>query len=252
MILVLIISGLMIGSFLNVCIYRIPRGESIISPRSRCPQCKHQLKAWENIPVFSYIFLKGRCSACHSRISLRYPVVELITALVFVIVYSQFGLSLNFLAFVSFLCIVIVITFIDIDHQVIPNRLLLFGLIPGVYPLIRDGFQYPQLYLFGAFGLGLVFLLIRLVGNLIFKKESMGMGDVKYAALIGLILGWQGGLVASAVAFLSASILFLLFMSFGKVSFGQRIPFGPFLSLGTLLALIWGPSIINWYLQLVF
>ena len=247
--LFVIIFGLMIGSFLNVCIYRIPRRESLIHPRSHCTRCDHQLKAWENIPVISYLILRGHCSSCKAKIPIRYLIVEIITAGVFVLAYNRFGLSLDALVFVSFLSIVIVITYIDIEHQIIPNGLLAIGLIPGIYPLVRDGFNHVQQYLVGAFGLGLGFFLIGLLGNLVFRKESLGMGDVKYAALIGLILGWQSGLVASAIAFISASVFFIILIPFGKVSFGQRVPFGPFLSLGAVLALFCGTNIINWYLE---
>lgn len=246
-----IIFGLMIGSFLNVCIYRIPREESIVHPRSRCPNCKHQLRFWENIPVLSYLFLRGQCSSCKTSISSRYIFVELLTALLFILLYNHYGWSLDFLMFIIFSCIILVITFIDIDYQIIPNQLLLIGLIPGVYQIISVGFRNSGLYFIGAVGLGLGILLISLIGNILFKKESMGMGDVKYAALIGLLLGWQNGLLAVFLAFLSSAILILILLPLGKISFGQRIPFGPFLSLGTIIALLWGPVIIRIYLNLV-
>ncbi len=247
-----VIYGLMVGSFLNVCIYRLPRGESVVKPRSRCPHCGHQLTVRENIPVLSYLFLHGKCSSCKASISPRYVLVEILTATVFLIAYWQFGPTLDFLFFTGFLCLVIVITFIDLDHQIIPNQLLLVGIIPGLYPLFRDGWGAYKLYLVGALGLGSGFYAIAVLGQLAFRKESMGMGDVKYAALIGLILGWQSGIVATALAFVSASILFLVLMPFKKIAFGQRIPFGPFLSLGTFFALMWGSDIIHWYLKQVF
>jgi len=250
--ILVVIYGLMVGSFLNVCIYRIPKGESIVKPRSRCPHCRHQLTVWENIPVFSYLFLRGKCSSCKAPISPRYALVEILTAAVFAVVYWQFGLTLDFFFFTVFLCLVIVITFIDLDHQIIPNQLLLIGIIPGLYPLFRDGWDAYKLYLIGALALGLGFYAIAVFGQLAFRKESMGMGDIKYAALIGLTLGWQSGIVATALAFVSASVLFLFLMPFKKITFGQRIPFGPFLSLGTFFALIWGPDIIQWYFQQVF
>ncbi|HDY75799.1 MAG TPA: prepilin peptidase [Candidatus Marinimicrobia bacterium] len=246
-----IIFGLMIGSFLNVCIYRIPREESIVYPRSRCPNCKHQLRFWENIPVLSYLFLRGQCSSCKTSISSRYIFVELLTALLFILLYNHYGWSLDFLMSIIFSCIILVITFIDIDYQIIPNQLLLIGLIPAVYQIISVGFRNSSLYFIGAVGLGLGILLISLIGNILFKKESMGMGDVKYAALIGLLLGWQNGLLAVFLAFLSSAILILILLPLGKISFGQRIPFGPFLSLGTIIALLWGPIIIRIYLNLV-
>ena len=247
-----IIFGLMVGSFLNVCIYRMPREESIVQPRSHCQKCNHQLPFWENIPVLSFLFLRGRCSSCKTPISFRYIFVELLTALLFILLYNQYGLSLDTLIFIFFCCVILIITFIDIDYQIIPNQLLLIGVIPAVYQIIRIGFQNSSSYFIGAVGLGTGILLIGLMGNILFKKESMGMGDVKYAVLIGLLLGWQNGLVAISLAFLSAGFLILVLFPFGKISFGQRIPFGPFLSLGTIIAMLWGPIIISTYLQLMF
>ncbi|MCH8011323.1 MAG: prepilin peptidase [Candidatus Marinimicrobia bacterium] len=245
--------GLMVGSFLNVCIYRIPRGESIVFPRSHCPKCNHQIKAWENIPVLSFILLGGRCNSCNTRISYRYIIVEVLTALIFILMYDRFGLTGEFVVSVFLLSLIVIITFIDLDHQIIPNKLLLVCLIPTAYILILDSLKGPGIFsgilshIWGALGLGLGFLFIGLFGEFIFKKESMGMGDVKYAALIGLILGWQEGLVASAIAFFSAAILLILFLLLGKVSMGQRIPFGPFLSLGVFVSILWGSNIIDWY-----
>lgn len=248
----IVVFGLMIGSFLNVCIYRIPKKESIVFPRSHCPHCNHQLRAWENIPVISFLMLKGLCSSCKNKISFRYPIIELLTAILLLMAYFRFGLSVDFFIYSFFLCLLVVITFIDIDTLEIPNGLLLFGLIIGIYTIVRNGMNGLSQSLIGALGLGSGFLLVRVIGQLLLKKESMGYGDVKYAALIGLLLGWKIGLVASAIAFISASVLFLILLPFGKIAIGQRIPFGPFLSLGALLGLLWGTHILEWYLNLVF
>jgi len=248
----IVVFGLMIGSFLNVCIYRIPKKESIVIPRSHCPHCNHQLRVWENIPVISFLMLKGLCSSCKNKISFRYPIIELLTAILLLMAYFRFGLSVDFFIYSFFLCLLVVITFIDIDTLEIPNGLLLFGLIIGIYTIVRNGMNGLSQSLIGALGLGSGFLLVRVIGQLLLKKESMGYGDVKYAALIGLLLGWKIGLVASAIAFISASVLFLILLPFGKIAIGQRIPFGPFLSLGALLGLLWGTHILEWYLNLVF
>ncbi len=247
-----IIFGLMVGSFLNVCIYRIPRDESIVFPRSHCPNCNHQLRFWENIPVFSFLFLRGRCSNCKKSISFRYILVELISGLIFVLFYNHYGLSLDFIMLLFFYCVILIITFIDIDYQIIPNQLLLVGAIPAVYQIISVGVQNSITFILGGIGLGLGIFGIGQIGNILFKKESMGMGDVKYAALIGLLLGWQYGLVAIFLSFLFASLLILILWPTGKISFGQRIPFGPFMSLGAVVALLWGPIIIQTYLNLLF
>ncbi|MBU0711303.1 prepilin peptidase [bacterium] len=248
----IVVFGLMIGSFLNVCIYRIPKKESIVIPRSHCPHCNHQLRVWENIPVISFLMLKGLCSSCKNKISFRYPIIELLTAILLLMAYFRFGLSVDFFIYSFFLCLLVIITFIDIDTMEILNGLLILGLIVGVYPVLEGGINSIYQSLIGALSLGLGFFLIRVIGQLLLKKESMGFGDVKYAALIGLLLGWKIGLVASAIAFLSAAILFLMLLPFRKIAIGQRIPFGPFLSFGALLGLIWGPHILEWYLNLVF
>ncbi|MFQ6607311.1 MAG: prepilin peptidase [Fidelibacterota bacterium] len=247
-----IVFGLMIGSFINVCIYRLPRNESIVHPRSHCPSCNHQLKFWENIPVLSFLFLRGKCSHCKASISYRYITVELLTAILYVLLYYHYGLTLAYLMSIFFISVILVITFIDIDHQIIPNQLLIIGIIPALYPLVEGGIENSIPFIVGAISLGVGIFLIGMLGNIVFRKESLGMGDVKYAALIGLLLGWKNGLVAISLAFLFASLLILILFPLGKVSFGNRIPFGPFLSLGTTVAMLWGPIIIKTYLQLVF
>lgn len=247
-----IVLGLMVGSFLNVCIYRLPRDESLVRPRSHCPHCNHQIKAWENIPIVSFLILRGKCSVCKAPISFRYPLVEALTGLLFFLTFWRFGPNLDFIIYSFFLCLLLVITFVDIDYQIIPNEFLLAGLIPGVYSLLKNGMGGMNLYLYGFVGLGGLFLLIRGMGKFLFRKESLGMGDVKYAAVIGLVIGWKLGLLATALAFFSASIILLILMVVNRgVAFGQRIPFGPFLSLGAVLALFWGVEIIHWYLKLV-
>ncbi len=246
--LFVIVFGLIVGSFLNVCIHRIPLNQSIVKPRSRCPSCGHQIRAIENVPVLSWLLLKGRCSQCKTSISIRYPLVELLTGLIFLSIYLKFGITLDFYVYTAFLCLVVIITFIDIDFQIIPNILLLIGLIPAVIPMLTGGLELVPRYLIGMVGFGGGFYLLGLVGKLVFKQEAMGMGDVKYAAVFGLLLGWQLALVATGVAFLSSAVLIIVLMPFRKIGFGQRLPFGPFLSFGVLAAVLAGDRIIHWYL----
>jgi leader peptidase (prepilin peptidase)/N-methyltransferase len=239
MIILVIILGLAVGSFLNVCIYRIQRNQSIIKPRSKCPVCDHRLKNWENIPILSYLFLRGKCSNCNTRISLRYPLVELLTSIVFLLLYYTFGYTVETFLFCILLCIVIIITFIDIDVQLIPNKLLVLCLVPTTIYIMLTGFNNIWIHLIGAIGLSGGFLLVGYLGKLIYKEDSMGMGDVKYAFVIGLLLGWKNGLLAVGI------VLFLFI--FKKLTPRQRIPFGPFMSIGLLVALVCGNKIINWY-----
>lgn len=240
--------GLMIGSFLNVCVYRIPKGESIVRPGSHCTQCDHQLAAWENIPIFSFLILGGKCRICKQKISWRYPMVELVTGFLFVLAFYYNGLSLELLINLVFISVIVVITFIDMDTFRIPNGLLVIGLVSGAAAIaLSENFQY----LFGSLTLLLLFLIIRGMGKVLFRKEAMGLGDVKFAAVIGLFLGWKIGLVAVFISFLAAALFSLVLLPFGKLSFGQRVPFGPFLSLGALTGLFWGSQILDGYISYI-
>lgn len=243
-----IIIGLVIGSFLNVCIYRLQKQASISKPRSHCPNCKHQLRFWENIPVLSYVFLKGKCSNCKTKISIRYPLVEILTALVFVVIYYYFDISIETFLLMLFFSIVIIITFIDIDVQLIPNKLLIIGIFPIIaFILIKQPNPYLD-HIAGAMLLAVVFYIIGYIGKLIYKVDSMGMGDVKYAAVIGLLLGWEKGILAFIIAFFSAAVIIVIVSMYKKLDRKQRIPFGPFLSIGCFVAFFWGTDILNWYL----
>ncbi len=242
------ILGLVFGSFLNVCVYRLPKHESIIKPRSRCPNCNHQLKFWENIPVLSYLLLNRKCSNCKIKISERYLLIELLTAQVFVIVYYYFDISIEAFLLMMFFCIVIIITFIDIDVQMIPNNLLIISSFPVIaFILINQSISYLN-HIYGSILLTLTFIIIGYIGKLIYKVDSMGMGDVKYAAVIGLLLGWEKGILAFFIAFFSAAIVIVLMSIYRRLSSKQRIPFGPFLSNGCFVAFFWGTEINNWYL----
>lgn len=243
-----IVLGLVIGSFLNVCIYRLQKNESISKPRSHCPNCKHQLKVWENIPVISYLLLRGKCSNCNIRISLKYPLVEMLTALVFSIIYYYFDISVETFLLMMFFSIVIIITFIDIDVQLIPNNLLIFSILPLVTFVIVNHPNSYQSHIIGGILLTLIFFIIGYIGKLIYKVDSMGMGDVKYAGVIGLLLGWEKGILAFVIAFFSAAAIIVIMSMYKKLSRKQRIPFGPFLSIGCFVAFFWGAEIMNWYL----
>lgn len=245
-----ILFGLLIGSFLNVVIYRFPRGESLVLPASHCPKCNHQIKPWENIPVLSYLFLGGKCSSCKTSISSRYPLVESITAFIFYLSYFKYGLTWDMVVFALFGALLISIAFIDIDYLIIPDSLLIIGLLPGFYLWVSRGQQVliPQLY--GVIGMGLAFVAIRYFGTLAFKKEAMGFGDVKFAAMAGWVLGWDISIVSMFLAFLTATLLFTFLIPLGIIHRKQQIPFGPFICIGIWLGLLWGRDIIDWYLNM--
>ena len=245
-----ILFGLLIGSFINVVIYRYPRGESVAFPASHCPNCNHAIKPWENIPLISYLFLKGKCSACHTSISARYPLVEALTALLFYLAYLRFGLSWDLPVYALFGALLIAIAFIDLDHLIIPDGMVLIGLLPGLYRWLSSEGQMLTPQFFGFVGLGLGFWVIRYAGTLAFKKEAMGLGDVKFAAMAGWVLGWDLGIVSMFLAFLTATLLFTVLIPMGIIDRKQQVPFGPFICIGIWIGLLWGQSIIDWYLNM--
>lgn len=252
MVLVVFILGLVFGSFLNVVIYRLPRKQSIVFPPSHCPQCQHALAPYDNIPVISFLLLKGRCRYCQKPISWRYPLVELLTALLLTAVYWQFQLSFSFFNAAAFILILIAVSFIDIDFKIIPNRIIIpalvvfASLIPVQYftglkllNLLTSRWYDPLIgFLIGG---GFLYLLA------VMWPGGMGGGDIKLAAFMGLFLGGYTA-VALLIGFLLGALGGLAAMFFWGKSRKDQIPFGPYLALGSLVALFYGPEIVNWYL----
>ena len=253
-----IIIGLMIGSFLNVCIYRMPREKSIVMPRSYCPACKHQIPYYDNIPVLSFILLLGKCRFCKKSISLRYVTVEVLTAIIFAILIKVLGLNAVTVIYMVLSAGLIIATFIDFEYQIIPDEITYGGMLVGVIASLA----FPQLHntanrfyalrdsLFGIILGGALIYLIASIGTIAFRKKlkeigqesAMGGGDVKYMAMIGAFLGWQG---AVFVFFLAP-----FFGSFVGVIEKLRkradiIPYGPYLSLATLIVILLGDKILQ-------
>ena len=244
-----IVFGAMIGSFLNVCIFRLPKEESIVWPGSYCPHCKNPIKFYDNIPLVSYILLKGRCRHCHTAISFQYPLVEGITALASLILFIKFGLSLSYLFYFLFVAALIVITVIDLYHQIIPDVISL----PGIGVGLIASLIIPEITLFNSlFGIllggGSLFLVATLY-HWLFKREGMGGGDVKLLAMIGAFLGWKAVLLTILLSSLVGSITGILVMLSKGKDFKYAIPFGPFLSFGAVIALFYQNEIIFWYLR---
>jgi len=256
--------GMVIGSFLNVCIYRLPASQSIVHPRSCCPQCGHLIRAYDNIPVVSYVLLRGRCRDCGAKISIRYPLVELLSGTFAMMVSAKYGVWPEGVAYFGLIAALIIIIFIDIDHQIIPDEIS----IPGIHIGFILSFFLPSMsphesllgYLFGG---GLLFL-IAVVYQKIRNEEGMGGGDVKLLAMIGAFIGWKGVFftifVASMAGTLAAIIQKLCTIMFLKkaepadqsLSFlKMRIPFGPFLAIGAISYLFFGHQLIHWYLKTV-
>jgi len=241
------IFGIVIGSFLNVCIYRIPRGDSIVHPPSRCVSCNYLLKSWDLVPVLSYVFLRGRCRKCGVRISVRYPLIELLTGVLFSIVVYKYGFNLSGLFYCLFVAALIVVTFIDLDHFLIPNNVVLTMLVMGLGFHIFVG-AFSPLNVFLAFvGAGLFFLLLYVI-----SRGGLGGGDVKLAAVLGLWLGWPDTALAIFLGSLIGSIIGITLIALRIKKRKEPIPYGPYLVLGTLIVLFVGEEIWQWYQNLIF
>lgn len=242
--------GAVVGSFLNVCIYRIPAGRSIVSPGSSCPGCGTPIRWYQNLPVLSFLLLRGRCAACGVKISWRYPAIEALTGLLFVLVVYRFGLQPFVPVLWAFVAVLVVITFIDLDHRIIPNSISL----PGIPLCFLGSFLLPWVSwsdaLIGILAGGGSLFLVAFLYEKLTGVEGMGMGDVKLLAMIGALLGWRSVILViffgSVLGTLVGVPLMLLKRADGKLA----IPFGPFLALGTLVELFWGPLILHWYLGL--
>jgi leader peptidase (prepilin peptidase) / N-methyltransferase len=239
--------GLVIGSFLNVVIDRLPAGESIAFPPSHCSSCKHHLALKDLVPVVSYAFLKGRCRYCGEHITLRIPIVEASTALAFGLLFLKFPHSPASLAIVIFyFCLLLVIGVIDLEHQLILNRLV-YPAAPIAAALSLLAFRLDMVPDIERAAIGLAIGLVLFLLIALLSRGGMGLGDVKMAALVGIILGYPNVLVAIFLAIIAGGIIALILLATRKKGRRQGIPFGPFLALGTMLALIWGNSIWRWY-----
>ncbi len=253
----LFITGLVVGSFLNVCIYRLPKNISIVNPSSSCPSCNQQLKAWHNIPVLSYLFLRGRCHFCGAHISLRYPVVELVNAIFYISVFHRFGFTMYSLFYMVFVSAIVVITFIDLDFQIIPDRItlpgIIIGLISGIFFLPDPLSLNEQSLRFTSLGLKGSILGLLTGGGLFYfiavvSKGGMGGGDIKMMAMVGASLGWKSALMTTFLGSLIGAVYGVGLMIIKGKGRKTRIPFGPFLSAGTIITLLHGKELLYIYL----
>jgi len=240
-----------VGSFLNVCIYRLPRSLSLVGPRSMCPSCRTNIAFYDNIPVVSYLLLRGRCRKCGARISVRYAVVELLLGLFALAVFVRHGLSLEALFLYGLIAALIVITFIDIDHQIIPDVITYPGIVIGfLMSLIVGHITFKDSLIGIALGGGSL-LLVAWGYHALTKREGMGGGDIKLLAMIGAFLGWKAVIFTIFAGSVTGTFVGA-FVALGKGG-GRKlaVPFGPFLSLGALLFIFFGPQFIEWYLGLM-
>ncbi len=265
---ILLLLGLIIGSFLNVCIVRLPREESIVYPASRCPRCGAGIRWYDNIPVLSFLLLRGKCRKCGQPISWRYPFVELANGLLYLWTVSHFGLTGESLLVMLLCSAFLVITFIDLDHQIIPDVITLPGMLIGLVaaPFFMSALDVPLPFHLGrvlpfagqylsALGNSFIGLLLGggpllLIGWLwekIRKVEAMGGGDVKLMGMVGAFIGWKGALLTIFFGALAGSIVGVLLIALKKQESDNVIPFGPYLVLGALVSLFYGQAVIDWY-----
>lgn len=260
--------GLVAGSFLNVCIYRLPRGLSVVRPPSACPLCEARIRPWENIPVLSYILLRGKCRHCGELISLRYPVVELLNAALYLLVFGYFGPGWHLPFILAFSSAMIVITFIDLDFQIIPDVITLPGVavgllgasffIPDPFSSIKPFELFKRFELFEPFvAVGFWNSLIGLLlgGGLFYliavlSRGGMGGGDIKMMAMVGAFMGWKAVLLTTFLGSLAGSAVGIFLMVAHGKGRKTKIPFGPFLALGALITLFLGSDILRWYFHL--
>lgn len=239
--------GMIIGSFLNVVIYRLPRGLSTVFPRSRCPRCRVAIPPWDNIPVFSFLFLGGRCRRCGLRISWRYPAIEVLTGLLFMLCLNRFLFTQTGLIAALFCCLMVVLAMIDYDHYILPDVITLPGIVLGLLlqPWIpwvdfRDALWGVALGAGGLFALVWIWYLWKGVWG-------MGLGDVKMLAMVGAFLGWQGVLVTIFLASLAGSLVGGVLILLRRMDMQSKLPFGVFLSIAALYALFFGTSTFELY-----
>lgn len=244
--LLLFIFGSIVGSFLNVCIYRLPREERIGFTRSHCPHCKKIIRWYDNIPFISYTLLKARCRYCGKPISFRYFVVEFLTAFMLCLIWWRFGNPILTVIYFIFVSLLIIGSFIDLDFLIIPDIITLSGIVIGlVGSLLYQGFLKSLL---GALVGGGSLYLIAITATAVLKKEAMGMGDVKLLAMIGSFIGWQWALFTIFSSSLLGTIVGLILIALKKADIKGKIPFGPYLAMGSVVSLFWGRAIVDWYL----
>jgi leader peptidase (prepilin peptidase) / N-methyltransferase len=247
---IVVLFGLVWGSFLNVVIYRLPRGQSLVWPPSSCPKCRARLKPYDNIPLLSFLLLRGRCRSCGLKISPVYPLVEALTAASFLLLQAHFALGVHFLAACLFTSVLIVLCFIDLFHQILPDEITLPSLaLALVYSAFRQDLGLRRALIGAVAGAGFLLLIYSLYW-LLRKKEGLGMGDVTMMLLVGAYLGWVNAFFTLLLASFSGALVGIFLMSCRKKDLQFALPFGTFLAPAAFVALVWGDRIVRAYLSL--
>lgn len=254
------LGGLCIGSFLNVCIWRIPRDESIVRPGSHCPACRRPITPRDNVPLLSWLLLNGKCRHCRAPISPRYFVVELLTGALFVAIWLIHGWTVQTPLYWLFAAALILGTFVDLDHLILPDRVTLGGMLAGpllslAFPALQGRTERLAALIQSALGLALgygLLWLVATVGRALLKREAMGLGDVKLLGAIGACLGWQAVLFSVFVSSLTGTLLGLALVAAGRKEWQSKIPYGPHLALAAVLWMLGGPACIAFYVAWAF
>lgn len=246
-----VLVGLIVGSFLSVCVHRLPRKESLLCPASHCPACGVPVRWYDNIPLVSFLLLMGNCRGCGSRVAWRYPAVEALTGLLFLLTVWRFGIGARSVVLLIFLCALVVVTFVDLEHQIIPHAITLPGIPLGLIGSLITLDPSPRDAAAGALiGAGLVYLFA-VYAEIAFQRESIGGGDVNLLAMIGAFLGWRLMLVSFVLAIGASACLSLGLIATRVLTRKDQIPFGPFLALGAVIALFADDRAIDWSLRLL-
>lgn len=243
------IFGIVIGSFLNVCIFRIPEGQSICYPPSHCGSCEHQLGVLDLVPVLSYIFLRGRCRYCKEKISIRYPLIELLNGLLYLIIYFKYGFNILTLKYFVLTSLLIVISMIDFDTQDVYTSTTIFGAVAGIIFVVIQQFVFKQGSLEYIIG-GIVGAVI--IGIVVFITRGMGEGDIEIAGVCGLFLGWKGILIALFLGIVIGGIVGIIILLLKIRNAKDRMAFGPFIAIGTIISMLYGSEILNAYLNFLY
>ena len=239
--------GLMVGSFLNAVIYRLKSGDSIVKERSKCPSCKQKLGPIDLVPVFSFLYLKGKCRFCKVGISWQYPIIEIVTTALFVIGYYYFGLTGELIAFWVLTCFMIVIFTYDLKHYLILDKVTVPGIIIALlFALFIYQLTFWQIFLGAIIGGGIFWLQYALS-----KGKWVGGGDIRLGLMMGIFLGWEKLLVALFLAYIIGAIVAIALILGGKKGMKSQLPFGTFLAASAVITLLFGDQIINWYLSLL-
>jgi leader peptidase (prepilin peptidase) / N-methyltransferase len=239
--------GAIVGSFLNVCIHRLPRGGSIVWPSSACPHCRRELSWYENIPVLSWLVLRARCRTCRGPISIRYPFVEALTSALFVLAWWYYGPGPLLASRLVFGCTLIVLFAIDLEHQLLPNAITLPGIVVGFAFSVFTEPGWVSSLVGIAIGFGILYL-VALAYFTLRHEEGLGMGDPKMLAMVGAFLGWKLTLLTLMFGSLVGSAIGLSLIAAGRGTMKYALPFGCFLAVGAVVAAVAGPPILDWYL----